>query len=136
MITIPLFLKREFVEARPETLFVCATDRSRKYKASEQPDLEGLRNVFWVPIKIKPCMDNAAFFRDDLLDLFEHELDLAYEDFVKNYDGKFQHVVPDPRFGKSNWSGPMKERTPRCWDKVRAFLHKIETPHTINWNMQ
>lgn len=136
MTTIPPYLTRNYVTTHPEILFICATDRTQKHEVSERGELAGCKNVFWVPIKVKPCMDESAFFKDHLIEAFEFQLEIAHKDYLANYYHKYQFVVIDPTFGQSNWAGPMKEKTPLCWDKLRAFFHRIETPHVIDWNLR
>lgn len=136
MTTIPPYLTRKYVESHPKILFVCATDRTQKHGASESGFLEGCRNVFWVPIKIKPCMDESAFFKDVLVEVFQDQLDIAREDFRQNFEPRFTIVIPNPTIAKSNWAGPLQERAPLCYDRLRAFLHAVETPHIIDWRMR
>lgn len=136
MITIPHHLTRAYCEARPRTLFIFATDRSRCYHASESAEMEGLRNAFWLPVKLKPCMDESAFFVGPMEVVFEDQLAAASTEFNENYRSKFLSVIPNPKFGQSNWTGPMSEKTPKCWKMVQEFFAQVQTPHEIDWRMK
>ena len=135
MTTIPHLLTRAYVAARPRTLFICATDRSHKHEVAERGELTGLRNVFWLPVKVKPCMDESAFFNDNLIEGFEFQLDIAARDFEDNFRPRFLSVFPDPQFGLSDWAGPMPTKTPKCYQLVKVFFALVQSPHEIDYRL-
>lgn len=133
--TIPYNLTRNFVRANPTVLFIAEMTQTRIKHCAPQRELEGLRNVFWIPTKVKCCMDTSAFFRDTtLLDAYTDLLEATYKpEFLLYYHVRYQQVVPDPMLGATDWSGSLKRYSPKCYQVLRTFVESIQTPHEINY---
>jgi hypothetical protein len=137
---VPHTLTRAFVLSRAsDTVFLVGGTVNKIRTSGESAEFDGCPNVFFVPIKIKCCMDTAAFFDDDQMhrDLFQWQLEQAaheLEQFVRERNAK--HVVPDPNIAKSNWAGPMHLRSPKCRRMLDEWLALVVTPYEIDYTFK
>jgi hypothetical protein len=132
-IQLPPLLTRDFVSRCRETVFLVGTDRGRHYHIGESKDFQRLQNVFFIPVKLKPCMDVSSFYEDYLLEVYKDHLNEEFDWFRKHIQPSFANVVPDPMLAKSDWAGPMHKRSPKCYAALQEALNSVCSPWEVNY---
>lgn len=136
MLTIPLYLTRDFVRSRPDVTFIFEMTQTRLKHCGPTKDMEGLSNTFWIPTKVKCCMDESAFFTDALSGVYEDLLDSVYApEFQRECAREGAIIVPDPQIGITDWSGSLRRISPKCFAALNKFIAARQTPHNVNYKL-
>lgn len=130
---IPVNLTRDFVRANPDILFIIAGTCNRCTEAGDPAEFAFVKNVYFAPVKIKPCMDVDAFFKDTgpSMHVFSVVLGTATKELETMFaaNKELKYIVHDPRIGQSNWTGPMISNTPQCYNMLMMWLKTVCTPN-------
>jgi hypothetical protein len=139
MFNIPPELTVNYVKSQPNVLFIFGDSLKPADHIGEAAPYARLQNIFRVPVKMKPCMDEISFWNDNLfLDILRDHLNGSYEGDIRHKidSMKPQHVVCDPTIGKSTWSGPLKTRAPKSYALICEFIAKHVTDYQVDYRMR
>jgi hypothetical protein len=139
MFNIPPELTPNYVKSNTSTLFIFGDSLKPAEIRGEAAPYVMFPNVFRVPVKIKPCMDEISFWDDRLyLDVLKDHLNGAYEGDIRQKIERMKpvNVVCDPTIGTSTWSGPLKSRAPKCYAEIVAFIKRHVTDYQVDYRMR
>jgi len=140
MFILPSELSRKFISEHEDVLFLTGNSLNGNNHVGESAEFYGLDNLFYIPVKVLPCMDDNSFFTDILVDAYEMKLEDAGQTFeFKKNRGQFKqykHIVPNPMSGRTDWSGPLKTRAPKCYSLLTQLHVSLCTPWQVDWRIK
>lgn len=121
MIEYRKHITREMLRAEPNTLFVFGDNIQRRGYGGQAKEMRDEPNAVGIPTKMRPSMNESAFFSDASLNLWMRESGPG-RDRLREHEGRI--VWPADGIG-TGWA-QLRKRAPAVWRAIEQLRQRLE----------
>lgn len=116
-------ITREYVREHPEYLFLYGDNLNMRGLGGQAKEMRGEFNAHRIPTKVKPTMEENAFFNDDMFEKIKCCYDMVFAINLAGFRaGKFEAVVI-PSAGIGTGLAQLPTRAPKIY---KYLLKKLK----------
>lgn len=119
-------ITREYVRQHSDWLFLFGDNLEGKGYGGQAKEMRGEPNAHGIPTKIKPTMDEDAFFNDEMFKDISHFYDTVFDINLAGFRaGKYKALVI-PTAGLGTGLAELPTRAPKIYEYLQKKIKELE----------